>query len=49
MDKNRLCYEYRELLRDYLESPAEMDLYHASLMGKDGVCRDERGSLWITG
>ena len=37
MDKNRLCYEYRELLRDYLESPAEMDLCHASLMGKEFI------------
>ena len=37
MEKNRLCYEYRELLRDYLESPEEIDLYKASLMGKEFI------------
>lgn len=30
MEKNNLCYEYRELLRDYLESPEEIDLYKVS-------------------
>lgn len=27
MAKTRLCYEYRELLKDYLESTMEIDLY----------------------
>jgi len=37
MEKTRLCYEYAELLRDYLESPEEIDLYNASLMGKEFI------------
>lgn len=37
MEKNRLCYEYRELLRDYLESPEEIDLYNVSLLGKEFI------------
>lgn len=37
MAKTMLCYEYRELLKDYLESPEEIDLYHVSLLGKEFI------------
>jgi len=37
MEKNNLCYRYRELLRDYLESPEEIDLYNVSLLGKEFI------------
>lgn len=37
MEKTGLCYEYVDLLRDYLESPEELDLYNASLLGKEFI------------
>ena len=37
MAKTMLCYEYRELLKDYLESPEEIDLYNVSLLGKEFI------------
>lgn len=37
MEKNNLCYKYKELLRDYLESPEEIDLYYVSLLGKEFI------------
>jgi hypothetical protein len=37
MGKNNLCCEYKELLRNYLESPEEIDLYNVSLLGKEFI------------
>jgi hypothetical protein len=37
MGKIKLCYEYRALLQDYLESSNEIDLYNAALLGKEFI------------
>lgn len=37
MERNGLCYEYRELLRAYLGSDEEIDLYNVSLLGKEFI------------